>query len=123
MSDPPIKEDVMISGDMNTQPPAPPPDSFITAELEATSLTQAQYSSIACLIHSLLGLPSGALAYAGHTLNPLTVHWHCSAVEGYPAFSIGLFTEMAQKGIKRINVGNKLECIIPKENVSMSIYT
>ena len=119
-----VTDDVMISGEVSTQPPPPPPHScLITAQLEATSLTNAQYSSIASLIHSLLCLPSGALVYAGHTLNPLTVHWHCSAAESNnPMHSLGLLTQMAEEGIKMINVVNKVECAIPQKNVSMCLY-
>ena len=119
-----VTDDVMISGEVSTQPPAPPPDScLITAQLEVTSLTYAEYDNITSLMCCLLCLPSGALVYAGHTLNPPTVHWHCSAVEPNPMYSIGLFTEMAEEGIKMINVVNKVECIIPQKNVSMYLHS
>ena len=124
MSDTTVTDDVMISGEMSSQPPAPPPDSsLITAELEATSLTCAQYDNITGLMCSLLCLPSGALVYAGHTLNPLTVHWHCSAAVSNPMHSLGVLTEMAEEGIKTINVVNKVECIIPPLNVSMCLQS
>ena len=122
VSDPLAEEDVMISGEMNTQPPVPPPDScLITAQLEATTLTFADYRSIAGLMNSLLCLPTGALVYVGHTLSPLTLHWHCSAAqtrESNPVYSIGLLTKMVQKGIRKIHL-NKLESVIPQRNVSI----
>ena len=123
MSDTTVTDDVMISGEMSIQLPSPPPDScLITAQLEATSLTCAQYDNISTLMCSLLCLPSGALVYVGHTLNPLTLCWHCSAAEHNPTHSIGLLTEMAEEGIKKINVVNKVECIIPPLNVSMCLH-
>ena len=121
-SDPLAEDDVMISGEMNTQPPVPPPDScLITAQLEATNLTCAEYRSIASLMSSLLSLPTGALVYVGHTLSPLTLHWHCSAAqkeECNPVYSISLLTEMVQKGIRKIRIGDKLESEFPQRNVS-----
>ena len=123
MSDPLAEDDVMISGEMTTQPPVPPPDScLITAQLEATTLTCAEYRSIANLMSSLLCLPTGALVYMGHTLSPLTLHWHCSAAqkgESNPVYSTGLLTEMVQNGIRKIHIGDKLESVIPQRNVSM----
>ena len=122
MSDPLAEDDIMISGEMNTQAPVPPPDSYlITAQLEATTLTCAEYRSIASLISSLLCLPTGALVYVGHTLSPLTLHWHCSVAqkgESNPVYSIGLLTDMAEKGIREICIGDKLESVIPQRNVS-----
>ena len=124
MSDPLAEDDVMISGEMSTQPPVPPPDScLITAQLEATSLTYAEYRSIASLMSSLLCLPTGALVYVGHTLSPLTLYWHCSKAqkgESNPVYSIGLLTEMAEKGIRKIHIGDRLESVIPQRNVSIS---
>ena len=123
MSDPLAEDDVMISGEMNTLPPVPPPDScLITAQLEATTLTCAEYRSIASLMSSLLCLPTGALVYVGHTLSPLTLHWHCSAAqkrESNPVYSTSLLTEMVQNGIRKIHIGDKLESVIPQRNVSM----
>ena len=126
MSDPLAEDDVMISGEMNTQPSVPPPDScLITAQLEATT-TCAEYRSIASLMSSLLCLPTGELVYVGHTLSPLTLHWHCSAAlkgESNPVYSTGLLTEMAQNGIRKIHIGDKLESVIPQGNVSMNNHT
>ena len=93
----------------------------VSAQVEGTTLTKTQYSSIHMLISSLLGLPTGALTYAGHTLHPLTLCWHCSAPEireFSPEYSNGLLSEMAQEGIKRINVGTELYSAIPCRNVS-----
>ena len=71
----------MISGEASAQPSPPPPDShLITAELEGSTLTRAQYSTICSLTSSLLFIPTGDLVYDGHTLNPLTLHWHCSSL-------------------------------------------
>ena len=126
MYDPLAEDDVMISGEMKTQLPVAPPDSYlITAQLEATTLTCAEYRSLASLMSSLLCLPTGALVYVGHTLSPLTLHWHCSTAqkrESNPVYSIGLLTEMAQTGIRKIHihVGDGLEVVIPQRNVSIS---
>ena len=120
--DPLSKSDAMIYAEMSTQHPGLPPNRLlITAQLEATSLSNSQYSSIASLMCSMLNLPSGALVYAGHTLDPLTVHWHCSKAEGNPTYSIGLLTEMAEEGIEMITVGNKLEKI-PQKIVRFEIH-
>ena len=117
------EDDVMISGEMNTQPPVLPLDScLITAQLEATTLTCTEYRNIASLMSSLLCLPTGALVYVGHTLSPLTLHWHCSTAQkggSNPVYSTGILTEMLQKGIRKIHVDNKLESVIPQRNVSM----
>ena len=129
MSDPLAEDDVMISrsGEMKTQLPVAPPDScLVTAQLEATTLTCAEYRSIASLMSSLLCLPTGALVYLGHTLSPLTLHWHCSAAqkgECNPVYSISLLSEMVQKGIRKIHIGDELESVIPQRNVSMCAST
>ena len=116
--DPISKSDAITYAEMSSQPSVPPPNSFsISAQLEATNLANVQYSSIASLMCSVLSLPSGALVYVGHTLDPLTVHWHCSIAEGNPVYSIGLLTEMAEEGIEMITVSNKLD-IIPQKIVS-----
>ena len=81
----------MISGDVASPPSPPPPDShLITAQVEGTTLTQTQYTTISSLVSSLLCLPTAALVYDGHTCNPLTLHWHYTAGEGEkiePAYS------------------------------------
>ena len=127
VSDSLAKDNVMISGEMNTQPPVPPPDScLITTQLEASTLTCAEYRSIASLLSSLLCLPTGALVYVGHTLSPLTLYWHCSAAqkgESNPVYSIGLLTEMAEKGSRKIHISDKFEFIIPQRNVSICAST
>ncbi|CAI8058513.1 Ankyrin repeat domain-containing protein 50 [Geodia barretti] len=71
------EDEVMISGESSTQPSPPPPDShLVTAQLEGSTLTRAQYNTIHSLTSSLLCIPTGDLVYDGHTLNPLTLHWH-----------------------------------------------
>ena len=120
---PPTEDDVMISGEVSAQPSPPPPDScLITAQVEGSTLTRAQYTKIASLMSSLLCLPTGVLEYVGHTLHPLTLHWHCSAAErgeSDPQYSIGILSAMAQEGIVHINVGKKLDSVIPRWNVSV----
>jgi hypothetical protein len=115
-----VKEDVMISGEVSAPPPPPPPDCcLITAQVEGSTLTHTQYNSVASLMSSLLCLPTRALVYVGHTLNPLTLHWHCTAAErgdSDPNYSIGLLSEMAQEGIGMINVGTAQEIVIPQRN-------
>ena len=108
----------MISGESSAQPSPPPPDShLITAELEGSTLTRAQYNTICSLTSSLLCIPTGDLVYDGHTLNPLTLHWHCSSLNEI-FNSRSLYTEMAQAGIRKIHTLVTGEIIIPKLNVS-----
>ena len=120
---PPPEDHVMISGEVSAQPSPPPPDScLITVQVEGSTLIRAQYTRIASLMSSLLCLPTGALEYVGHTLHPLTLHWHCSAAErgeSDPQYSIGILSAMAQEGILLINVGKKQDSIIPQGNVSI----
>ena len=119
---PPTEDDAMISGEVSAQPSPPPPDScLITAQVEGSTLTRAQYTSIASLMSSLLCLRTGALEYVGHTLHQLTLHWHCSAKErgeSDPRYSTGILSAMAQEGIVLINVGKKVDTAIPQRNVS-----
>ena len=123
---PTTEDDAMISGEVSAQPSPPPPDScLITAQVEGSTLTRAQYTSIASLMSSLLCLPTGALEYVGHTLHPLTLHWHCSAAERGecdPQYSIGILSAMAQEGIVLINVVKKLDSVIPQRNVSVYMH-
>ena len=108
----------MISGESSAQPSPPPPDShLITAELEGSTLTRAQYNTICSLTSSLLHIPTGDLVYDGHTLNPLTLHWHCSSLNEMFHF-LPLYTEMAQMGIGKIHTPVIGEIIIPRLNVS-----
>ncbi|CAI8034652.1 hypothetical protein GBAR_LOCUS19486 [Geodia barretti] len=52
------EDEVMISGESSTQPSPPPPDSrLITAQLEGSTLTRAQYNTIHSLTSSLLPYP------------------------------------------------------------------
>ena len=111
-------DEVKISGESSAQPSPPPPDShLVTAELEGSTLTRAQYNTICSLTSSLLRIPNGDLVYDGHTLNPLTLHWHCSSLNEM-FHSISLYTEMAQTGIRNIQTPVIGEVIIPQLNVS-----
>ena len=115
------EDDVMISGESGAQPspPLPPDTCLITADVEGSTLTRAQYNTISSLISSLLYIPTRDLVYDGHSLNPLTLHWHCSAAKRW-SYSLSLYTEMAQQGIRRVNdVGGKVEIVIPELNVSI----
>ena len=122
VSHPLAEEELMITGEVMPLPSPAPPDSYlITAQVESTTLTQAQYSTISSLTSSLLCLPTGALVYVGHTSNPLTLHWHCTTGERSeikPDYSIGLLSEMVHEGIRMINVGTTVETVILQRNVS-----
>ena len=121
---PPNKDDIIISGEVSAQPsPLPPGSCLITAHVEGTTLTRARYIRIASLMSSLLCLLTRALVYVGHTLHPLTLHWHCSAAErgdSDPRYSIGILSAMAQEGIIQINDG-KMDSVIPRRNVSINV--
>ena len=114
----------MISGEVSAQPSPPPPGScLITAQVEGTTLTRARYTRIASLMSFLLCLLPRALVYVGHTLHPLTLHWHCSAAErgdSDPRYSIIIFSAMAQEGIIQINNG-KMDSVISRTNVSINV--
>ena len=118
-------DDLVISGDLASLPSPPPPNShLITAQVEGTTLTQTQYTTISSLVCSLLCLPTAALVYDGHTCNPLTLHWHYTAGEGEkiePAYSTGLLSEMAVAGIQIICTGKEIPSVIPNRNVSFKI--
>ena len=120
----PNEDDVMISGEGIAQLSLPPPDCcVITAQVEGTTLTRAQYTRIASLMSSLLHLPTRALAYVGHTLHPLTLHWHCSAAERGKSdihYPIGIISAMVQEGIMQINLG-KLDTVMPQKSVSKDL--
>ena len=124
-----VKEDVIISGEVTAPPPRTPPDFYlITAQVEGSTLTHTQYNTVVSLMSSLLCLPTHALAYVGHTLNPLTLHWHCTTTEGgksNPVYSVGLLSEMVEEGIRMINVGTAQDIVIPQRNVSIlvPVYT
>ena len=65
-------------------------------------------------------LPTGALQYVGHTLNPLTLYWHNSTdeIEYVLLNSNGLLSAMAHEGINKITAGTTRQIIIPKTIVS-----
>ena len=115
---PPNEDDIMISGEGIAQLSLPPPDSrVITAQVEGTTLTRAQYTRIASLMSSHLCIPTRALVYVGHTLHPLTLHWHCSAAEMGGDYLIAILSAMVQEGNMQINLGKKLD-VMPQKNVS-----
>ena len=115
------EDDVMISGESGAQSPPPPPPTdscLITAQLEGSTLTRAQYNTISNLMSSMLHIPTHDLVYDGHTLIPLTLHWHGSTAKSW-SYSLSLYTEMAQQGIRRVSVAGKVEIIVPQLNVSI----
>ena len=112
----------MISGEVSTLPSPPSLDRcLITAQVEGTTLTRRQYNNISSLICSMFYLPTGALQYVGHTLNPLTLYWHNSSHEREDdlQYSIGLLSEMAHEGINKITKENTEQIFIPKALVSI----
>ena len=114
-------DDVMISGEVSTLPPPPSLDRcLITAQVEGTTLTRRQYNNISSLTCSMFYLPTGALQYVGHTLNPLTLYWHNSTdeIEYVLLNSNGLLSEMAREGINKITAGTTRQIIIPNTIVS-----
>ena len=115
------EDEVMISGESSTQPSPPPPDShLVTVQLEGSTLTRAQYNTIHTLTSSLLCIPTGDLVYDGHTLNPLTLHWHYYTICRWSIF-LSHYTAMAQEGIRKMFTRGK-EIIIPHLNVSETLY-
>ena len=111
----------MISGEVSTLPSPPSLDRcLITAQVEGTTLTKQQYNSISSLMCSMFYLPTGALQYVGHTLNPLTLYWRNSTdeIEYELLDSAGLLSEMTHEGINKITAGTTRQIIIPKTIVS-----
>ena len=103
----------MISGESSAQPSPPLPDThLVTAQLEGSTLTRAQYSTIHSLICSLLCLPTVVLVYDGHTLNPLTLHWHFPHM-GSMFMSSFTCAEMAELGVHKIKAAADIEFKIP----------
>lgn len=114
--------DIIISEEASAElSPPPPANSLITAQVETTTMTQAQYHTITALLCSLLHLPAGALEYTGHTLHPLTLHWYC-AEENVPHYSTGILSAMAREKIERLTIGGK-EINLPHQKVSMADVT
>ena len=113
------EDEVMISGESSTQPSPPPPDSrLVTAQLEGSTLTRAQYNTIHSLTSSLLCIPTGDLVYDGHTPNPLTLHWHIESLG--PVFTSSFAcAEMALMGIQKIKAAANFEIRIPRLSVSI----
>ena len=115
------EDQVMISGESSVQPSPPPPDSYlVTAQLEGSTLSRAQYNTVCSLTSSLLRVRTGDLEYDGHTFNPLTLHWHTST-DPRASSSLSLCSEMAQQGIRQINIDNYREFVIPHLDVSNRI--
>ena len=118
---PPNEDDIMISGEGIAQLSLPPPDScVVTAQVEGTTLTRAQYTRIASLMSFQLRLPTRALEYVGHTLHPLTLYWHCSAAERGESdneYELPILNAIVQEGIVQINLGKKQD-VMPQKNVS-----
>ena len=100
------EDEVIISGESSAQPSPPPDSHLVTAQLEGSTLTRAQYNTIHSLISSVFCLPTGDLVYDGHTLNPLTLHWHCSTVGQWFVF-LSHYTAMAQEGIRMVWVDGR----------------
>ena len=110
----------MISGEFSSQPfPLPPDSLLVTAQLEGSTLTRVQYKAISGLTSSLLCISTGDLVYNGHTLHPLTLHWHCPATSSMFK-SHYVLTEMAQKGMTRLSIGIET-VVIPRLPVSTKI--
>ena len=106
------------------QPPPPPPARIlITAQIEATSLSQDEVHQITGMVASLLHLPTGGLELAGHTFNPFTIHWHCAAdaiEEDLPHYSTGLLRAMSAVAIKAISISDRKGHYILNQKVSLS---
>ena len=116
------EDEVVISGESSTQPSPPPPDSrLVTAQLESSTLTRAQYNTIHSLTSSLLCIPTGDLVYDGHTLNPLTLHWHVESPFDETQFFLSHYTAMEQEGIRKIFLRGK-KIIILHLKVSETLY-
>ncbi|CAI8023410.1 hypothetical protein GBAR_LOCUS13685 [Geodia barretti] len=101
------EDEVMISGESNTQLSPPPDSHLVTAQLEGYTLTRAQYNTVHSLTSSLLCIPTGDLVYDGHTLNPLTLHWHYYSPFDSTFSFLSHCTAMAQEGIRKLSVRGK----------------
>ena len=97
---------------------------LISAQVEGTTLSQAQYDAIFSLTCATLLLPTDALEYVGYTSCPLTLHWHIPAgkrKENKPYYSIGLLSAMSQAGIKTFRAGGEAESVILQTTVRLLI--
>ena len=111
----------MISGEVSALPSPPSLDRcLITAQVEGTTLTRRQYNNISSLTTSMFCLPTGALQYVGHTLNPLTLYWH-NSTDSLLLGSTGLLSAMAHESINKITAGTTRQIIILNTIVSHSI--
>ena len=115
----------MISEKEGPLSSVPSPDScLVSAQVEGTTLSQAQYNAIFSLTCATLLLPTNALEYVGHTSCPLTLHWHIPAgtrKEIKPDYSIGLLSAMSEAGIKTFRAGGEVESVIPQTTVRFLI--
>ena len=107
----------MISGeDGSLSSPPSLATCLITAQLEGLTLSRASYNNISSVISSMFYLPTGTLEYVGHIINPLTLYWRYSTIDN-TFHSIGIYSELAQEGVRMINALRK-EFVIPQINVS-----
>lgn len=116
---------ILIPGDARTPPASPPTGNLlITAQVEATVLTQVRYNTITSLVCSLLHLPTGDLVFDGYTLNPFTLYWHCTGVDEkrVPCFPLGIVSNMINQRIGNIRLGARVHCL-PGENVSITYWS
>lgn len=117
----PDEQTLVISEEMTPLPF--PPLSFgniIIVQVAGTTLNKAHYKAILRLTSSHFFLPTGALEYVGHTLNPLTLYWNCSRQKRV-FNSFGIYTEMAEEGVLCVMVGILMKFIIPTRDVSNNI--
>ena len=113
----------MSEGSPGQLPPPPPHSILITAQIEATSLSQDEVHQITGMVASLLHLPTGGLELAGHTFNPFTIYWYCAVDaigEDVPQYSTSLLTAMSALSVKAISIGNRKVHYIPNQKVSLS---
>ena len=107
----------MISGEDGSLSSPPSLATYlITAQLEGLTLSRASYNNISSLITSMFCLPTGTLEYVGHIINPLKLYWRYSTNQTIH-HSIGIYSELAQEGVRMINALRK-EFVIPQINVS-----
>ena len=110
----------MISGeDGSLSSPPSLATCIITAQLEGLTLSRASYNNISSLISSMFYFPTGTLEYVGHIINPLTLYWRYSTIDNI-LDSIGIYSELAQEGVRMI-IDEWKEFVIPQKNVSKFI--
>ncbi|CAI7993124.1 hypothetical protein GBAR_LOCUS1191, partial [Geodia barretti] len=113
------EDEVMISGESSTQSSPLPPDShLVTLQLEGSTLTRAQYNTIHSLTSSILRIPTGDMVYDGHTLNPLTLHWHYYTICRWFIF-LSYYNAMAQEGIRNMLVNGEEVIILHLNEIGL----